>query len=554
MSSRDLPDLVPVRMLNEFVYCPRLFHLEWVQQEWADNTETVSGTSTHAAVDKGGRRLPAPDDMDAPVAARSVDLDAPRLGLVSKIDLVEGNGESVSPVERKRGKPRRDGFVWEPEEIQVVAQAMILRENGYRVDEAIVAYPSAKTRVHVPITAEREERVRAHLRLLHVAATGPMPAPLVDSPKCPRCSLVGICLPDETALVTADNPATRPAVRRLLAPDHDAQPLHVFEPGAAVGRRGDRVVVTRDGETLASLRAIDVAQVSLFGAVSISPVALRRFCDEDVVITHHSGSGWLAGVTSGPGHKNADLRIAQFATASDPVRALAVARRMIEGKVRNQRTLLRRNSRVGADGALAEMQRMIVRIPRAADADTLLGLEGNAARSYFGAFPGMVNPPERFGPAFDMAGRNRRPPRDPINTLLSFTYALLVRETTVAAIRVGMDPYVGVFHRPRYGRPALALDLAEEFRPIVGDSVVITMVNNAQIQPSDFISRAGAWALTTNGKRAVAGAFERRMSANVTHPLFKYSVTYRRAIELQMRLLARVFVGEFDEYQPFTTR
>ncbi len=154
---------------------------------------------------------------------------------------------------------------------------------------------------------------------------------------------------------------------------------------------------------------------------------------------------------------------------------------------------------------------------------------------------------------FTFEGRNRRPPRDPVNALLSFAYSLLVREVTTAAIHVGLDPYVGVFHRPRYGRPALALDLAEEFRPIVGDSIVISVINTGEIAPEDFIVRGGGYALTPTGRKSMIAAFERRMATEIQHPVFRYRVTYRRAIELQARILARVFTGEYASYRPFMT-
>jgi CRISPR-associated protein Cas1 len=155
---------------------------------------------------------------------------------------------------------------------------------------------------------------------------------------------------------------------------------------------------------------------------------------------------------------------------------------------------------------------------------------------------------------FNVESRNRRPPRDPINALLSFVYALLVKEMTLALHAAGFDPMRGFYHRPRYGRPSLALDLAEEFRPLIGDSVVLTVVNNGEVTPSSFLRRAGAVALTDAGRRAVLAAFERRMDSLITHPLFSYRVSYRRILEVQARLLGRVLLGEIGEYPSFCTR
>lgn len=157
-------------------------------------------------------------------------------------------------------------------------------------------------------------------------------------------------------------------------------------------------------------------------------------------------------------------------------------------------------------------------------------------------------------PAFDFAARIRRPPRDPVNALLSFLYSLLVKEIVVTLVGVGFDPYLGFYHQPRYGRPALALDLMEEFRPLVADSTVLTLINNGEVRRSDFIARAGAVALTDNGRKRVIEAYERRLDTLVTHPIFGYQISYRRVFEVQTRLLARYLLGEIPTYPAFCTR
>lgn len=188
---------------------------------------------------------------------------------------------------------------------------------------------------------------------------------------------------------------------------------------------------------------------------------------------------------------------------------------------------------------------------------SLLGLEGAAARMYFGRFGDLLKPrsgekEEDF--SFQFEGRNRRPPRDPINALLSYAYALLTKDLTLACLVVGFDPYLGFYHRPRYGRPALALDLMEEFRPLVADSVVITAVNNGEIRPNDFLRRGTAVLLKSSGRKRFLKAYERRLDTLITHPVFGYRISYRRAFELQARILARVLFGELSEYPPFKTR
>lgn len=150
--------------------------------------------------------------------------------------------------------------------------------------------------------------------------------------------------------------------------------------------------------------------------------------------------------------------------------------------------------------------------------------------------------------------RNRRPPTDAVNCLLSFCYGLLTKELMAACLVVGFDPYIGLYHRPRFGRPALVLDLAEEFRPLLADSVAITLINNREVSSSDFMVRAGAVTLTPQGRKTVIRAWERRMSTQLRHPRFGYTISYRRAVELQARILAACLIGELPQYEPLVTR
>jgi CRISP-associated protein Cas1 len=201
---------------------------------------------------------------------------------------------------------------------------------------------------------------------------------------------------------------------------------------------------------------------------------------------------------------------------------------------------------------LAESRR---RAERAPALEQLLGIEGMAARDYFGNFARMFKPDEdETAPHFAFESRNRRPPRDPVNALLSFLYSMLVKEMVVTLVGVGFDPYLGFYHQPRYGRPALALDLMEEFRPLVADSTALGLINNGELRRSDFIARAGAVALTDAGRKRVIEAYERRLDTLVTHPRFGYAISYRRVFEVQARLLGRYLSGEIAAYPAFCTR
>ena len=559
-TERDAPPLVPARMLNEYAYCPRLAYLEWVQGDFADSADTVDGRHQHRRVDRQQGRLPDAETVaaaqpDDTLHARSVILSAPRLGMIARIDLVEAEGKAVTPVDYKRGAPpdTPEG-AWEPERVQVCAQALILEENGYTVSEGVLYFAAAKRRVPIQISDELRARTLELLAGVRaMAASGTIPAPLRDSPKCPRCSLAGICLPDEVNhLRHPDEPDVE--VRRLLPARDDALPLYVQEAGAYVSKRDEELLVRpRDGAPVA-VRLAQTSQVSLFGGVQISTQAMQAVLGRGLPVCFLSYGGWLYGMAVGMTHKNIELRRAQFRAAEDPRASLRLARQFVAAKIRNCRTLLRRNGEA-PDGDLARMKQLAEGCDEVDSAASLLGVEGTAARLYFAHFPRMVRPPDPALPVgLDFEGRNRRPPRDPMNALLSFVYAMLVKDVTVATLAVGFDPHLGFYHQPRYGRPALALDLMEEMRPIIADSVVLTAVNTGVVRVTDFIRRGGAVSLTDPGRNRLLRAYERRMDELVTHPLFGYRISYRRVLEVQARLLARYLAGEIPEYPGFQTR
>jgi CRISPR-associated protein Cas1 len=542
----ELPDLVPARMVNEFTYCPRLFYLEWVEAQFEHNTDTAEGEWHHRAVNRAAGRVPDPEQADDLKGATSVMLGSERLGLVALIDILEGDGEGVRPVDVKKGRPPEHGPAWEPELIQLCAQGLLLRENGYLCEEGVLYFAETRQRRVVPFDDDLVARTLELVEELKTTArSSAAPPPLVDSPKCPRCSLVGICLPDEVN--TLSERTVRPP-RRLTPRDSEARPLYVTEQGAYVGMRDGRVEITRKAEKLGSARLIDVSQINVIGNVQITTQLLRECFRREVPVLWFTYGGWFAGVAEGLPSKHVDLRRRQTGVAHQA--GLPVARRIVEGKVRNCRTLLRRNTRARDDSVLESLRQLSEDALRAKSLESLLGVEGTAARLYFGRFSTMLK--REF--SFDFSGRNRRPPRDPVNCLLSFLYSLLVKDLTAVTYGVGFDPYLGFFHRPRFGRPALALDLAEEFRPLVADSVVVNVVNNGEVKPSEFVTRAAGVALTPDARRSVIHAYERRLDSEVTHPRFGYKVTYRRLFEVQARLLGAYLLREVPEYISFTTR
>ena len=562
MPDPDAP-LVPARMVNEWVYCPRLAYLEWVEGTWADSGDTAEGRRVHARTDAGGPPLAAPEDLEAGAPkARSVLLSSERLAMIARIDVVEADDGLVTPVDFKKGKrPHATLGAYDPERVQVCAQAMILEDNGYRVSEGALWFAASRERVRVELTPElRELTIRAASELRKAAAEAKRPPPLEDSPKCVRCSLAGICLPDETTFFATAN-APRP-----LNPSADtALPLYVSTPGARVRKSGETLLIeVEDGDAANSKREttrtevpiIDVSELALIGPVSVTTPAIHELLSREIPVSWFSTGGWLMGHTVGTGRRNAVVKAEQFRAAFDPDRCLALARGIVVAKVRNQRTLLRRNWRDerGTDGkseALERMSRIADRAATAGGIPVLLGLEGEAASLYFEHFEKMLTP---AAPQFQFTTRTRRPPTDPVNALLSMSYALLTRTFLAILQAAGFDPYQGFYHQPRHGRPALALDMMEPYRPIIADSTVLQVINNGEVQADDFVRNGPACALKPGGRRALIAAYERRLGQETTHPVFGYQVSMRRLIDVQVRLLARHLDGELTEYPHYTPR
>ena len=616
-------DYLPARMLNEFTYCPRLFYYEHVDGVFAHNRETIEGELRHSRVDEKQDELPPPEQLaetDRPVRSRSVMLSSDAYGVIAKMDLVESDGNVVLPVDYKRGRPRKadDGSIeaWDTDTIQLAVQALVLRDSGYQCDEAIVYYAATKQRVRITVDDSLiEQTLRLIEQAREVAAGDHIPPPLADSPKCPRCSLVGICLPDETNRCTADERASgkriqktlfdigRPRsaaakteakddgeIRRLVPARDDLRPLYLNTQGLYVGKSGAVLKVKDKGKVVQEVRLNEICQLNLMGNVQLTTQAIQTLCQAEIPIAYYSMGGWFYGVTQGLGVKNIFLRREQFRLADVPSFCLRLARALVAGKIRNQRTMLQRNHVEPPKQALAHMKCMQQDAEQAGRVDELLGIEGSAARMYFQNFAGMIkagkddrfemtgeesgtgnedsaqaqtgqdeaekanpsNPPPEM--TFDFASRNRRPPRDPVNSLLSLAYSLLSKDLTVITQTVGFDPYLGYFHQPRFGRASLALDLMEPFRPLISDSAVLTAINTRMVTPKDFVRAGNAVSLTPDGRKKFFQAYEQRMDTLVTHPLFGYRVNYRRLLEIQTRLLARVLTGEMSTYPVFTTR
>jgi CRISPR-associated protein Cas1 len=641
--------LIPARMLNEFVYCQRLFYYEFVEGVFVESADTLRGSAIHARVDSGTGAMPAAQkkskvkvvnptkagianekasedaggenqsqSLATPAAAeeretihsRSVQLGSQRLGVIAKMDLVEITNQApiqiprpemqnepstpqteftselfaayeVCPVDYKAGAPKEGmdaNELWDTDKMQLGLQALILRDNGYICKEGVIYYRATKQRVRLPIKPELETWILEQIAAARVVSRQPIPAPLVNSPKCVRCSLAPVCLPDETRMLSTDQ--TQDPPRRLMAARDDKRPLYLNTPGFRVGCSEEVLNVKEKDRVVEEIRMRDVSHVALFGNIQISTQAVQALCELEVPITYFSMGGWFYGITRGHELKNVFLRMEQFRLARDRSVCLSLARQMVHGKIRNQRTMIMRNHVEPPEPAILKLKRASEDALEAGSLEELLGIEGAAASMYFQQFNGMIkseddlpakpvdgeangNPATGNGerrkptrPDFNLnfANRNRRPPTDPVNAMLGLAYSLLSKDCTLAAVAVGFDPYVGFYHQPRFGRPALALDLMEEFRPLIAESTVLNCINNRVVTEKDFVRAGEAVNLSASGRKRFFQIYEQRMSSLITHPLFDYKVSYRRVLELQARILAKTITGEIAEYAPLLTR
>lgn len=539
-------------MLNEYAYCPRLFYLEWVQGEWSDSEDTVKGKQVHKRVDQETGSLPDKNELSEEMdfKARSVYLSAPKEGLIARMDIVEGTGDDIRPVDYKKGAmPDVSGGVWEPEKIQLCAQGLVLEENGYACTQGMIWFAASKQKVAVVFDKDLKSRTRELIRQANeTLRSNTIPQPLVGSRKCPRCSLVEICLPDEICFCRIhkeENP------RRLVPARQDRLPLFVQDQGASLGLAGECLQIRIKKKVQKESKLKDLSSVSLMGNIQISTQALRELSSRNIPVSWFSYGGWFCGYLRGLPHKNVGLRQCQYRYADDSVFCVGISGRLVHAKIMNCRTMARRNHPQPDQGILSGLKRLALKALMAQSLGELLGIEGSAAGLYFSQFRDMV---KKGNHSFSFHDRNRRPPKDPVNCLLSYGYSLLTNDFTATASKIGLDPYLGFYHQPKYGKPALSLDLMEEFRPLIVDSVVLSCLNKNILQDNDFQIRNLGVFMKPKGKKKFLQEYARRMDALITHPVFKYRISYRQVLEVQIRLFSRYLQNEIEEYPLFLTR
>ncbi len=591
-SGLEAQPLLPVRRLHNFIYCPRLFYFQWVENIFQENADTVAGSHVHRNVDAPSK-LDDPRELGLPEGAklRNLRLESETLGLIGVMDIVEGGPEGAEIIDYKRGSARRNAEgereAKEPDAIQVAAHALLLREHGVNAVRGAIYYAADKRRVPVDLTEELFGKVKTAIaEAKETASSGRCPPPLKNDARCLYCSAYPICLPNESrwwakarkaadtdpqlhfgfsppednrvrdqildALDFAAESGKQPPTLEPPRPDHDdGEVLVVQKAGAQIGQRGDQLIVSVKGEDVRKIPGQQVRAIYLYGAVQMTAQATETCLELGIDVAHFSPAGRYLGSLQGLPASGVDARRGQYRLFELPGVRMQLAREVIRAKIHNQRVMLMRNGDV-PDRVLQLMAGFRDATESAREITELLGIEGTAAALYFEQFESMLK--RRDDWKFDWRGRNRRPPRDPLNAMLSLGYSMLAKELTGVCHAVGVDPFLGFMHQPRYGRPALALDLMEEFRPLVADSVAISLVNRGELGPEDFIKGANGTFMNDRGRKAFWEAWFRRLDTEVSHPEFSYKMSYRRMLEVQARQLWRFVRGEAPAYHGFTTR
>jgi CRISP-associated protein Cas1 len=331
--------------------------------------------------------------------------------------------------------------------------------------------------------------------------------------------------------------------------------LYISQDDSFIGKTDERLTVRVNKQTLLDVPLIKVDSVVVLGRATVSPAVVMELLERKIALSFLTHTGRYLGRLEPELTKNIFVRSAQWKAIAPSEPALHIVRGFIRGKLKNYRNAFLRGQREFSElqlqGAIAQLERAIAPLEKTQAINSLRGLEGSGSAAYFGSFNLLIR-----AEGFRFTTRNRRPPTDPVNALLSLGYALLRHDVQSAVNLVGFDPYLGYLHTERYGRPSLALDLMEEFRPLVVDAVVLSALNRKVVSPDDFVKEplSGAVSLTSDGLRAFLRWYDQKKLSKFKHPVLQTQCSYQEAFEIQARLLAKYLMGETDKYPPLVLK
>lgn len=526
-------DPLPISLIADFVFCPRRAWLE-MQGERVESAQIQQGTNDHAVAD----RFTGVDDAGL---FHAIDIRANQWNLSGRLDAVQLTEAGAIIREYKATPVKREMRVTDAMRIQLALQAMCLQEMGYNIAGTQIFFTSHHRRVDVELTSADFHDAECAIKGTRALANSDVaPEPFEDSPRCMYCSHVGICLPDERK--------SEPVNRRIVVKSPDYQVTHIATPGAKLYVRSGRMIASKAGEEIASIPIETISALEVHGNCDLSSALIRELLWRNVPILWCSGTGRFYGWAQSSYGPNGQVRVRQH-VASETGR-LGLAREFIATKIHNQRILLRRSDNTNEVlPRLKELEKTVKNVNLWQD---VLGLEGEAASLYFSQFSQLIKPDKRE--LWQWQGRARRPAPDALNSMLDYSYALLLADCVKAIIACGLDPHAGFIHSSKRNKPALALDLMEEFRAPIADSVVQTVVNNGEVKPSGFTEILGSVRMDDCTRKSLIGAYERRMETQIVHPVFGYKASWRRVVEIQARMILGYLDGTQSEYHGMRIR
>lgn len=530
-------DTIRVSALHAYAYCPRLFYLEEVEELYTQDAAVFAGRRLHVELEKQ-------EDEEW----HDLFLESTELGLRGRVDALRTREGHLIPYEHKRGRCHRGENnrpqAWDSDRLQILAYAYLIEKTqGLPVQEGRIRYHADNTLIHVPLDEVGRAQVRATVEEARHLRQSPYRPPVTPNERlCARCSLAPVCLPEEARL--AHDREWQPV--RLFPPHDQRQVVHVLEAGSYVGKSQDQIKISRKDHPQELIPARQVGQVVLHSFPQISTQAIHFCTDQDIGIHFVSGGGRYLGSLD-PRNGSIQRRIRQYKALCDPQLCITLSRQLVKCRGQGQRKFLMRGRKKAGSNpdllqVIAQMRALLKQVDKVDSLASLLGIEGNLAALYFSSLPHILGEAPEL---MKFSGRNRRPPKDRFNALLGFGYALLLKEVMNAILSIGLEPALGFYHQPRSQAAPLALDLIEIFRVPIVDMSVVASINRCQWEPQgDFEVRGDQVWLSEVGRRKFIEIYERRLQESWKHPVTGYSLSYRRLIELEVRLLEKEWSGE----------
>lgn len=331
--------------------------------------------------------------------------------------------------------------------------------------------------------------------------------------------------------------------------------VYVTQDDAFIGKTDERLCVKANQQKLLDVPLIKVDGIVVLGRATVSPAVVMELLERHIPLSFLTGTGRYLGRLEPEMTKNIFVRRAQWQADGESEKALHLVRSFVRGKLKNYRNILLRRERecpeLNLQSGITRLEQALAPLETTATINSLRGLEGAGSAAYFGSFNQLIK-----GSEFQFEARRRRPPTDPVNALLSLGYSLLRHDLQSAVNIVGFDPYLGYLHFERYGRPSLALDVMEEFRPLVVDAIALAALNKRSLSPTDFTTEpvSGAVSLTKEGLHTFLRLYEQKKQSKFKHPVLGRQCTYQEAFEIQARLLAKYLMGETKKYPPLVLK